>query len=191
MSKIYSRLEKCYNCFKSKINFTPDIALVLGSGLGDYVDGIEIRRKYGSGARLWKPAVATRQGATVLAYNMKRENITPMEKARAYQMKLEAMKRKAGRRSKTEILSGEKPMRADEQLAQQTGESRSNIQKLVRLNNLTPELQQMVEEKKLPVHTAAGRHGRHDVIHPIPITLSIYPRSRPRKGLLLFLYQKE
>lgn len=42
MSKIYSRLEKCYNCFKSKINFTPDIALILGSGLGDYADGIDI-----------------------------------------------------------------------------------------------------------------------------------------------------
>ncbi len=42
MSKIYSRLEKCYNCFKSKISFIPDIALVLGSGLGDYADGIEI-----------------------------------------------------------------------------------------------------------------------------------------------------
>lgn len=37
----------------------------------------------------------------------------------------------------------------------QTGESRSNIQKIVRLNNLNPELQQMVEDKKLPVHTAA------------------------------------
>lgn len=46
-------------------------------------------------------------------------------------------------------------MRADEELAQQTGEGRSNIQKLVRLNNLTPELQQMVEDKTLPVHTAA------------------------------------
>lgn len=87
--------------------------------------------------------------------NLKRENITPMEKAKAYKMKLEAMQRKAGRRSKAEILSGEKPMRADEVLAQQTGESRSNIQKIVRLNNLTPELQQMVEDKKLPVHTAA------------------------------------
>lgn len=42
MSKIYSRLEKCYACFKSKISFTPDIALVLGSGLGDYADGINI-----------------------------------------------------------------------------------------------------------------------------------------------------
>ena len=87
--------------------------------------------------------------------NMKRENISPMEKARAYSMKLEAMKRKAGRRSKAEILSGEKPMRADEQLAQQTGESRANIQKITRLTKLEPELQQMVEEKKLPVHTAA------------------------------------
>ena len=87
--------------------------------------------------------------------NMKRENISPMEKARAYSMKLEAMKRKAGRRSKAEVLSGEKPMRADEQLAQQTGESRANIQKITRLTKLEPELQQMVDEKKLPVHTAA------------------------------------
>lgn len=87
--------------------------------------------------------------------NLKRENITPMEKARAYSMKLEAMKRKAGRRSKSEVLSGEKPMRADEQLAQQTGESRSNIQKITRLTKLEPELQKMVDDKKLPVHTAA------------------------------------
>lgn len=91
--------------------------------------------------------------------NLKRENISPMEKARAYAMKLEAMKHKAGRRTKEEAAaleaSGKKPMRADEELAQQTGESRSNIQKLVRLNNLTPELQQMVEDKTLPVHTAA------------------------------------
>lgn len=91
--------------------------------------------------------------------NLKRENISPMEKARAYAMKLEAMKHKAGRRTKAETAAleaaGKKPMRADEELAQQTGESRSNIQKLVRLNRLTPELQQMVEDKKLPVHTAA------------------------------------
>ena len=41
MSKIYERLEKCYECFKSKIDFVPDVALVLGSGLGDYADGIK------------------------------------------------------------------------------------------------------------------------------------------------------
>ena len=87
--------------------------------------------------------------------NLKRENISPMEKARAYEMKLEAMKRKAGRRSKMEILSGDKPLRADEQLAQQVGESRSTIQRMVRLTKLEPELQTMVDEKKLPVNTAA------------------------------------
>lgn len=41
MSKAYERLQKCYECFKVKINFVPDIALILGSGLGDYADTIK------------------------------------------------------------------------------------------------------------------------------------------------------
>ena len=41
MSRIYERLEKCFDCFKKKIDFTPDIALILGSGLGDYADSIK------------------------------------------------------------------------------------------------------------------------------------------------------
>lgn len=41
MSKRFERLEKCYKCFKEKIDFTPDVALILGSGLGDYADGIK------------------------------------------------------------------------------------------------------------------------------------------------------
>ena len=49
--------------------------------------------------------------------NLKRENISPMVKARAYSMKLEAMKRKAGRPTKAQLEAGYKPMRADEQLA--------------------------------------------------------------------------
>lgn len=87
--------------------------------------------------------------------NLKRENISPMVKARAYSMKLEAMKRKAGWPTKAQVEAGYKPMRADEQLAQQTGESRATIQRLTRLTKLEPELQDMVEEKKLPVNTAA------------------------------------
>lgn len=87
--------------------------------------------------------------------NLKRENISPMVKARAYSMKLEAMKRKAGRPTKAQLEAGYKPMRADEQLAQQTGESRATIQRLTRLTKLEPELQDMVEEKKLPVNTSA------------------------------------
>lgn len=41
MSKAYERLQKCYECFTAKINFVPDIALILGSGLGDYADTIK------------------------------------------------------------------------------------------------------------------------------------------------------
>ena len=41
MSKAYERLQKCYECFKAKINFVPDVALILGSGLGDYADTIK------------------------------------------------------------------------------------------------------------------------------------------------------
>ena len=42
MTKAYERLLKCYLCFKDKINFKPEVALVLGSGLGDYADTIRV-----------------------------------------------------------------------------------------------------------------------------------------------------
>lgn len=42
MTKAYERLLKCYQCFKDKIDFKPDVALVLGSGLGDYADTIRV-----------------------------------------------------------------------------------------------------------------------------------------------------
>lgn len=42
MTKAYERLMECYQCFKEKIDFTPKVALILGSGLGDYADGIQI-----------------------------------------------------------------------------------------------------------------------------------------------------
>ena len=42
MTKEYERLLKCYQCFKDKINFKPEVALVLGSGLGDYADTIRV-----------------------------------------------------------------------------------------------------------------------------------------------------
>lgn len=42
MTKVYERLLECYECFRSKIDFRPKVALVLGSGLGDYADSIRI-----------------------------------------------------------------------------------------------------------------------------------------------------
>ena len=91
--------------------------------------------------------------------NLKREEISPMEKARAYQMKTDAMKRKTGRRTKEEIAQDEamgiKRMNADEELAQQVGESPATIQRYKTLNKLVPELQDMVDEGKIPVNTGA------------------------------------
>ena len=43
MSKVYEKLLKCYQCFKEKIDFTPKIALILGSGLGDYAEQADIK----------------------------------------------------------------------------------------------------------------------------------------------------
>ena len=91
--------------------------------------------------------------------NLKREEISPMEKARAYQMKTYAMKRKMGRRTKEEIAQDEalgiKRMNADEELAQQMGESPATIQRYKTLNKLVPELQDLVDEGKIPVNTGA------------------------------------
>ena len=42
MSEVYDKLMKCYACVQKKVKFTPQVALVLGSGLGDYADGIEV-----------------------------------------------------------------------------------------------------------------------------------------------------
>ena len=88
--------------------------------------------------------------------NLKREKISPMEKARAYQMKTDAMRRKIGRRSNAEILSGEaKPLNADQELAKQVGESVATVQRFKTLTKLTPELQKMVDQGKIPVNTGA------------------------------------
>lgn len=91
--------------------------------------------------------------------NLKREKISPMEKARAYQMKSEALRRKAGRRTKEEAAAlkaaGIKPKTADELLAEQTGESVATVQRTKTLTKLTEPMQKLVESGDLPVNTAA------------------------------------
>ena len=91
--------------------------------------------------------------------NLKREKLTPMEKARAYTMKTEALRRKMGRKSKEEIAAleaqGKKPLTADQELAAQTGESVATVQRFKTLTKLTPPLQKMVDQGTIPVNTAA------------------------------------
>lgn len=91
--------------------------------------------------------------------NLKRSNVSPMEKARAYTMRSDALRRKVGRRSKEEQAaieaSGKKPLTADEEIAKESGESKATVQRLKSLTKLEPKLQDMVDDGKLPVTTAA------------------------------------
>ncbi len=85
--------------------------------------------------------------------NIQREEILPSEKAFAYKMKLDAMKRQGKRTDLTSSQVGTK-LRADEQLAEEMGESRNQIQRFIRLTNLIKDLLEMVDEKKIPFNTA-------------------------------------
>lgn len=81
--------------------------------------------------------------------NCQREHILPSEKAKAYEMKLEAVKRKAGRPSKNNLSQVGTNFRADEVVAQGAGKSRNQVQRFIRLNKLTPDLMQLVDDGRL------------------------------------------
>ena len=89
--------------------------------------------------------------------NCQREHILPSEKAKAYEMKLEAVKRKAGRPSK--MNSGQlgpnfEERRSNQIVANDAGESVKQVQRYIRLNNLIPELMEMVDDGKLKMTPA-------------------------------------
>ena len=94
--------------------------------------------------------------ATILMVdsNLQREHILPSERAKAYQMKLEAMKRQAGRKSKENVSQVGTQKRTDEMIADEFGTSRNQVQRFVRLNNLIPEIMDMVDEKKIAFNPA-------------------------------------
>lgn len=87
--------------------------------------------------------------------NCQREHILPSEKAKAYQMKLEAVKRKAGRPSKNNSAQVGPNLWASEKVAADAGESRSQVKRFIALNNLTPALMQMVDAGRLKTTPAA------------------------------------
>lgn len=96
--------------------------------------------------------------ATILMVdsNVQREHVLPSEKAKAYKMKLEAIKRQGQRTDLTSCQVGTKLAftRSDEALAENTTESARTVQRYIRLNNLIPELMEMVDENKLKFNPA-------------------------------------
>ncbi len=85
--------------------------------------------------------------------NLQRESILPSEKAFAYKMKLEALKNQGARSDLTSSQLGTK-LRADEKVAKDSGDSRNQVQRYIRLTNLVPELLAMVDEKKISFNPA-------------------------------------
>ena len=85
--------------------------------------------------------------------NLQRENIFPSERAFAYKMKLEALKKQGARSDLTSGQIGPK-LCSDEQVALDSGESRKQVQRFIRLTNLIPELLDMVDEKKIAFNPA-------------------------------------
>ena len=85
--------------------------------------------------------------------NLQRESLLPSERAFAYKMKLDAMKHQGERVDLTSSQVGTK-LRSDEKVAKDSGESRNQVQRFVRLTNLVPELLDMVDEKKISFNPA-------------------------------------
>lgn len=89
--------------------------------------------------------------------NLQRSTILPSEKAFAYKMRLEAMKRQAGRPPKenasplaTNLVKG----RSDEELGELVGESKDQVRRYIRLTELVPEILQMVDERQIAFRPA-------------------------------------
>ena len=107
----------------------------------------------------------TRDEAIILMVesNLQRSVILPSEKAFAYKMRLDAMKRLPGRPSKENVSPVGTNLRSDEIMAQEVGESRNQINRYIRLTNLEPELLQMVDEGKIAIRPAVELSYLNDI----------------------------
>ncbi len=90
--------------------------------------------------------------ATILMVDsnlQQRDEIPPTERGKAYQMKLEALKHQGKRHDLTSAQVGQKLNWAIEQVAEDSGKSKTQVQRFIRLNSLNPELQEMVDDGRL------------------------------------------
>ena len=117
-----------------------------------------------------------REEATIMMVesNFQRSNILPSEKAFAYKMRYEAMKRLPGRPSKNASPVGT-DFRSDEILARETGDSRNQVHRYIRLTELVPELRDMVDEGRIKMRPAVelsylDKDSQKDVVEQIEYT---------------------
>jgi len=86
--------------------------------------------------------------------NVQREEILPSEKAFAYKMRYDAMRRQGGRPSKNNSSQVGRDFQTDVVLAKEVGESRNQVHRFMKLTDLIPDLLDLVDEKKIPLMTA-------------------------------------
>ena len=141
---------------------TPLIARPLEDGGYEIISGHR-RAHAAEAAGLMEVPVIVRDmdddAATVLMVdsNLQRESILPSERAFAYKMKLEAMKRQGertdlqGDETSTQVVS---KLRSNEQLGEQNNQSRETVRRFIRLTNLIPELLDMVDQKQISFNPA-------------------------------------
>ena len=138
---------------------TPLIARPLEAGGYEIISGHR-RAHAAEMAGLTEVPVLVRQmdddAATVLMVdsNLQRENILPSERAYAYKMKMEAMKRQAGRPSKENPRQVVGNYETADLIGQESGESGRQVQRYIRLTNLIPELLEMVDQKQISFNPA-------------------------------------
>lgn len=134
----------------------PAIARPLEDGSYELISGHRRKRACELAGLSTMPVIVRdidRDAATVIMVdsNFQRENILPSEKAKAYKMKLEAIKRQGARHDLTSVQEGQKLDRktSREKMAENSVDSATQIQRYIRLTELQPELQQMVDEGKI------------------------------------------
>ena len=116
-----------------------------------------------------------RDAATI---NLQRENILPSERAKAYKMKLEAIKRQGARNDLTSPKISAK-LRSDDEIGQQMGVSGDTVRNYISLTNLVPELMQMVDDGKIALSPAYQIAALKPEEQQILVTTIDYEQATP------------
>ena len=122
--------------------------------------------------------------------NIQRENILPSEKAQAYRMKLDAIKRKGARTDLTSPQAAAR-FRADDEVAKELGISGDTVRRYIRLTELSPQLQQMVDEKEISLASCSVVTPTRSSVRSIWCSEAgryrysgLLPSTRPRFGVI-------
>ena len=137
----------------------PAIARPREDGSYELISGHRRKRACELAGLLTMPAIIRdidRDAATIIMVdsNLQRENILPSERARAYKMKLDAIKRQGARHDLTSTQVAQKL--SVEKIAEEAGTSKDQVRRYIRLNELQPELQKMVDEGKIGMTPAVA-----------------------------------